>query len=315
MRQIPVSKNAWMVKDAEESAETLVIDVKQQKLVRTVRLGNQSAHVLWPTHDGNLVVRVGNELWLYDERLEKTTRFPLSTEYAPFEIQVSPDGRMIMAQRMLYQGKREDHLVTDLLQTDTLAPVVLRNAPRVLHLVSTGFIEVDEKANGDIYFRPFSNSTGKLLVKGKGRCSPHAQAVASDRVLVASCSAKKGQVVNLAGAPIHQIGDPSWDFAQTSVSGRAFVLGFQQYSKAHFLKDLNLLAVLAGVDDPADVVVLKAYERDSEKPILELGWKPAKSEPLYNSYDNFSVGLSPDGQLMAIVRGSWLEVYQLPISQ
>jgi hypothetical protein len=319
IQQIPVSKHAWMVKDAEESAETMVVDVKQQRQVRTVTLGNQNAHLLWPTHDGNLIVRVGDELWLYDGGLQKIARFRLSAEYTPLEIQISPDRRMILAQSWAHQktqdGKWTKRLVTDLLQTDTLTPVVLENAPLVHGLVDTGFIEMDEKTDGDVYFRRFKDSTEKLLVKGNGRCRSRAQAVGGDRVLVAPCSSKRGQVENLLGEPIYQIGDASWSFAQTSVSGKVFVLGFQQYSGTHFVKDLNLLSDLAGVDDPADVVVLKAYEQDSEKPVLELKWKPTKSEPLYNSYDNFAVGLSPNGRMMALVRGSWLEVYQLPISQ
>jgi hypothetical protein len=45
-----------------------------------------------------------------------------------------------------------------------------------------------------------------------------------------------------------------------------------------------------------------------------LKWKPAKTEPLYDSYDNFAVALSPNGRMMAVARGSWLEVYELSIS-
>lgn len=315
MEQVEVAKHAWLVKDAQQSARTMVVDVKQQKQVSTLTLGNQDAHLLWPTHDGNLIVRAGNELWLYNGELQKTARFPLSADYAPSEIQVSPDGRVIVAQKMLYQRRQEDHLVTDLLQTDTLTRLAFENAPRIDRLVGMGYIAVDEKADGGLYFRQFSNSTGELLIKGGGKCRPHAQAVAGDRILVAACSAKKGQIVNLAGEPTHPTEDASSDFVQTSVSGRAFILGFQQYSKRHFLQDFNPLVLMAGPDDPANVIVLKAYGRDSQKPILELKWKPTKSEPLYDSYDNWAIGLSPSGGLMAIVRGTWLEVYQLPIGK
>jgi hypothetical protein len=314
MEQIDVAKHAVLVKDAEQSAGTIVVDVKQQKLVDTVTLGNQDAHLLWPTHDGNLIVQAGNELWLYNRDLQKTGRFPLSPDCAPAKIQVSPDGTAIIAQTMPYHRRREDHPTTHLLRTDTLGPLAFANAPRFFSLVGTGFIAVDEKAE-KFYYRPFSNSTDQLLVKGSGKCLPHAQAVADDRILVASCSAKKGQVVNLEGQPTHSIEDDSWDFVQTSVSGRAFVLGFQRYSKGHFLQDFNPLVLMGGPDDPANVIVLKAYERDSQKPLLELKWKPTKSEPLYDSYDNWAVALSPSGRLMAIVHGTWLETYQLPIGK
>jgi hypothetical protein len=318
MQQIPVGNRAWMVKDAEQSAETMVVDIKQRKQVRTVTLGNRNAHFLWPTHNGNLIVRVGDELWLYNGALQKISDFRLSVDSTPVQIELSPDRRMLLAQSWLRQktieGGWTKRLVSDLLQTDTLSLLKLENVPIFPQLADSGFLEGDENGGGSIYFRPFSDSSRKLLIEGKESCPPRAQVVGVDRVLVARCTSTKGQVINLGGEPVHQTDDASWSFAQTSISGKVFVLGFQQYSRMHFLKDLNLIADLAGVDDPADVVVLKAYARDFEKHIFELRWKPTKSEPLYNSSKNFAVGLSPDGQMMAVVHGSALEVYQLPAS-
>ena len=293
----------------------MVLNVEEQRQLKTIALGNHRADQLWPTHDGNLIVKADNEFWLYNGNLERVGRFVLSEDYRSRDIEVSPDGRLLIAQNEsseIANGKRHKITVTQLLQADSLTPVAVHNLPRKIQLTENGIIARDE-TSGSLYLVPFSGSERKLLAVREGDCRPWVQAIGAKHFVVRSCSSKSTQILNENGEVLRQTGHGPGSFAQTCISGRTFVLGFQEYSKMHFIKNLNLLADLAGADDPSDLVILRAYSQDAEAPSLELKWKPKKSEPMFDTYDNNAVGLSPDGEKMAIIHGRWLEVYRVPV--
>jgi hypothetical protein len=313
--RVRVGKNAVLPKDPDLSAKTIIVDTTQKAQLKTVALGNENARQLWPTHDSNLIVKAGNELRLYDGDLHKIAQLQLSTDYMPANVEMSPDGRVIGFQRFQRDrnGKRE--LITELLDTATLTPVALTNPPGVIwSLLGTGFVGEEWSGKGDLYFHPFSGGRPKLLARAHDHCQFPVKSIATDRILVGNCGSKNLQIVNLSGELVREIHDDV-AFAQTSISGRTFILGFEKYSAAHFFKNFNLVANLAGVDDPADETLVRAYEADGENPIFQLKWKPKRSEPLFSAYDNSAIALSPNGKMAALIRGSSLEVYEIPTTR
>ena len=316
MQKIPVGKHAWMVSDAEDSTKTIVVDVKQQKVVRTLTLGNSNAQLMWPTSRGGLLVQAGSEMWLYNADLAKIATFPMAEAHS--RIQFSPDASVLSIQTPSWSktagGKWQSNGKTDFLQADALTLIPVVNPPKVPILADSGFVQV-EQSDGDVYFRPFASSERTLLTKSKAKCTARVFSLGHDKVLVGpNCSDREAKLLSLAGGPSVPINAGDLAFAQTSTSGATFVLGFQRKSRMHFLKDFNLLGDLAGTEEISELASLEAYESNSGKKIFQLTWKTAKDEPLYNSYDNSAVALSPDGLMLAMIHGNWLEVYQLPVS-
>ena len=314
IQQTLVGKHAWLPRDAGDSANTMVFDLEKQKVIQTIAFGNRNALKMWPTHSGNLIVQLGDHLVLYDAEFKRIAASQIPDEYA--RILLSPDGKLIMAQKTFTSkskdGKWLKTFKADLLQADTLEPLDVQIPFTVDQLTDTGFIHVAEDG---LYFRSFAESTDKLLKKQTKNCLPRVEVIAPDQVMIGTCDSRKGQILSLEADVVRTLDDASPSFARTSTLGNVFVLGLETYSKTHVLKNLNLLADLAGVDDPTDEMILKAYTSTSETPLLVLKWKVGKNDPEYNNINAESlVALSPAGSMLAVIRGAALEIYQLPIT-
>jgi hypothetical protein len=291
-----ISSDRLLVRHHEK---LLVFDLIKRKILAAVALDNDVREGIWATHDGNFLARSGPRLVLYDSGL----RVVASTEI-PYmaEVQVSPSGKLASA-------AWNSQVI--LLNTDTLAPISSKTI-LAFKLANTGFVEPNWLTNGDVYFKPFGGGE-KLLLKGNRRCVGDVYVLDLDNILIDTCPFKAGQVVNLEGQKVYLIPDiDGLAFARANADGTRFVLGFQRYSKSHVWRDLNIIADIAGVDDPSDLIVLRAYEKGSGKPTFELSWKLVKDEAMYGRYDNSAVALSPDGGVLATARGGAVEIYQLP---
>lgn len=136
---------------------------------------------------------------------------------------------------------------------------------------------------------------------------------------MAACGKESGEIVDLATAQaklnVSEIG--SADFAQATISGRRFALGFQEYSKAHVVKKVvNPLTYIEALgtccDDPSNLFRLQVYDRESGRVVAEFHWKMDKSDPMWERYDNSAVALSPSGEYVAFLHGTAVEVYRIP---
>lgn len=290
-----ISNSRLLVRHHEK---VVVFDLIKREILATVTLDNDLRQGIWPTHDGNFLARSGPRLVLYDSGLQVVARTDI-----PYmaEVQVSPSGELATV---------DSRSQVALLNTDTLASISSKTITE-FKLANTGFVEQHWSTDGDFYFKPFVGGE-RLLLKGKRHCVGTVYVLGLDNVLIDTCSFKAGQVVNLEGKTVYSISNiDDLAFARANSSGTRFVLGFQRYSKSHVWRDLNIIADIAGVDDPSDLIVLLAYEKGSGKPIFELSWKLVKDEAMYGRYDNSAVALSPDGSVLATARSGAVEIYQL----
>jgi hypothetical protein len=292
---------------SETPWKTFVFNVGKQRLLQTVELRNRLVTDMWPTHNGNLVVRSSDQLILYDRDFKEVAKAQIPHE--AIDIQLSPEGTRLAW--TTWPSKKAKITVLDANTLKTIAEEISAIPPE---LASEGLIYGNwgTGENGRVYFRPFDGSGERVLFEGKPKCGSGAQVLDKDHVLLRTCVHKDAYVVDFDGRVSGEIhGDPS--FIQTSTSGKSFAFGIQTYSATRFSKNLNLLADLSGVEEYAEKFVLRAFETKSNKLVLELKWKLQKDEPMFNRYDNQIVALSPNGHLLATIRGKSLEVYELPI--
>lgn len=292
---------------SETPWKTFVLDVGKQRLLQTAELRNRSAIDMWPTHDGNFVVRSSGDLILYDRDFREVTKTQIPKE--AIHIQLSPDGT-----RLAWTTWPSRKAKITVLDADTLRTITEEISAIPPKLASEGLIyeNSDTGQDGRVNFRPFNGSGERALFEGKPKCGSGAEVLDKSHVLLGTCVNKGHYLVDFAGHVSGEI-HSNWSFIQTSTSGRTFALGIQQNDATHFFKNLNPLSALAGVEEDAEEFVLRAFETKSVKTVFELRWKLNKDEPMFDRYDSSIVALAPNGQLLATIRGKWLEVYRLTI--
>jgi hypothetical protein len=309
IRLVFLTDEILLVSAGERPPSALIFDVTHRKLLRTAVLGSARASDIWPTHDGNFFVRSPDDhLVLFDRDFKEVVRVQIPREAT--NIQLSPDGRKIAW--TYWPSNRSTR--TTVLDADTLKTIMEESSTIPPRLASTGLLYENWYYGGDgrVYVKPFSGVGEQVLHRGKPKCLSLAEGVYTDHFLLKTCAHKNPYIVDLAGQPSYEV--PAGHFLQTCTSGKSFAMGEQRYSATHFLKNLNLPADLAGVEEYAEEFALRAYESKSGKLVVELKWKLNKNEPMFDRYDNDIIALSPNGQLLATIRGTWLEVYDVPIN-
>jgi len=207
------------------------------------------------------------------------------------------------------------------LATDTLAELatVPSDSGYIISLSEAGYIVYDSqgKEGWEISFNLFADSHPQSLGKSNKNCDPGFGISESEFVRLA-CGKKRGEIIDITTGKVRaEVSDPGQaQFAQATASGKRFALGYEDYSKAHVVKQLaNPLTYIEALgtccDDPSNLIRLRIFDQESGNLLTEFRWKTSKKEPPHD-YRNSAVTLSPDGKYVAFLRGVLVEIYRIP---
>lgn len=304
-----LTENDLLISYGDEFARTSEFNVEQQKIVGDVTLKNEKGSDLWVTHQGNILVRGPQALMMYDPQFRLIRKFGVADAA---RVDVSSGGKYAWIWTASgFPVPQWKNLVID---ADTFDEVsTFQRASTGLQLGNNGFFQVSS-GDGNIYVLPIDASGSSLLQKRDSRC-PAGQvfALSSRLFLLPACNRKSLQVLNSEGALQYEIPVRyGLAFVQTDRAGVHFACGFLGYSAHHIVRDLDLPANLAGVDNPSDLFDLRVYNETDGNMVLDLKWGLEKGDALSERYDNAAIALSPSGQLLAFIRGSDLQIVHLP---
>jgi hypothetical protein len=293
----------------------LVFNLNNRQLEKSLPLGNCYVIHVWSTASGNLVVYCRDHFVVYDKDLQIRAELPLENWGSPIE--VSPSGALFTLNAghwgLDQAGKSTFFPNTVLMQAETLQ-LLQSNLPDDSGPVTDAGAIVS-KPDG-LYFWGFAGSESKLLIrfKSKSDCRAYTRILGPDRLVAWTCRARSPIVVNLAGAPIFTLSDTDGVVGATpSISGDRFLLVIQKETPSYAFKHaINPVGVLAGADIFPNLDVLRAYDQQSGKLLLELKWKLQPDDPIFGGFGEGVGALSRSGTLLAAIRGKSLEVYEIP---
>jgi len=100
--------------------------------------------------------------------------------------------------------------------------------------------------------------------------------ISESEFLRLACGKERGEIIDIITGKVRvEVSDAGQaEFAQAAASGKRFALGFQDYSKAHVVKQLaNPLTYLAALgtccDDPPNLFRLRIFDQESGNLLTE----------------------------------------------
>ncbi len=274
--------------------QTLVFDLRTKKLVAQGRLGgNRLARNFGPTRDGRFVVRTYTDLRLFSPDLKQLASFPLPPQPVWTDFQVTPDGRRIVV-------PNGDWLL--ILDADSLVKLHQVPASRNYATVFDGDARLDwglRPGISDKVFLRVSAQPADMLYQAPDN-SPLSAAFLADEVVYVERD-DAAVVLSADGKQLYSLklrGDAH--LVHTSLGGQRFALeSLGATFGGRLLHPLDRSGQ-RGVDKET----VEVFEVGSGKQVFALEWRPGRHPS--------DVALSPDGLRLALIRGGFLEVYDLP---
>jgi hypothetical protein len=303
------------VTTGEFRSNGLVFNLNSQQLEQRVPLGNCYVIRVWSTPTGNLAVFCRDHFTVYDRDFHVSAELPLE-RWGP-SVEISPNGRLFALDQSYTRRNAAGEWVTypshHLIEADTLKQLQSNMLAEFGPITDDGLIV--SKPDG-LYFSPFAGGALRPLIKFKPKpgCEAYSRVLGPDRLIVWSCRARLPIVINLAGTSLYTVNDADGlATAIPSVSGDRFLFVFQRETRSYAFKHgVNLLEDLAGADIPPNLDMLRAYDGQSGKLLLELKWKLQSGDPVFGGFGEGVGALSRNGTALAAIRGRSLEVYQIP---
>ena len=314
-----LTDDVLLISNGHSSPISVVYDIPRKEIVRTGRMCGLTGKSVWATPGGMLLSDCYDGLVLYDLEFRQIAKFQTRLDHYTIRntLSLSPTHELVALSPFPKLG------ATTVLATATLTEVHSFPSPSVgmLGLYKTGYT-VATYAKGmnevEVSFYPFLGLQPILLIKREKSCWWDTFGISESELLKPCGQGGKGKVidVNTAQNTLRIPDIESANFVQTSGSGKRFALGFQEYSKAHTIKQIinpftYLLALGACCDDPSNLFRLRVYDQGSVGAVAEFHWKTNKNDPMWERYDNSAVALSPSGEYVAFLRGTVVEVYRI----
>jgi hypothetical protein len=298
----------------------VLYDVPNKKVARMGTTCALTGRSVWATAEGKLLTACADGLVLYDPQLRQIAKFQVALSYYTLRntLLLSPTHEFIAFNLLPGQSTLKVLATATLTEFDSFLPP---SSALVEDLFEGGYTAapyVKGREGVELSFYGFRNSQPILLLKTDKTCFANGFGVGKSEFLK-TCGKDKGEIIDVGTARAKLIvsGVESANFAQTTVSGKRFALGFQDYSKAHTVKQfVNPLTYLEALgtccDDPSNLFRLKVYDQQSGRAVAEFHWKTNKKEPMWERYDNSAVALSPSGAYVAFLHGTDVEIYRIP---
>lgn len=299
-----------LISNGQSSPTSALYDIIDRKVIRTGKTCGVSGLKVWGTFSGNVLAACNHGLVLYDQEFQPIAHF--SDYLKNYDLLLSPTRRFLAVDPLPRRGAAK------VLTTDTFAEFATYPSQSVyiISLSQAGYIVYDSlkgKEGWELSFYPFPDLHPQSLVKRNKNCGRVGYGISESEFLRLACGKEYGEIIDITTGKVRaEVSDAGQaDFAQVAASGKRFALGYQDYSKAHVVKQLaNPLTYLA--DDHSDLFRLRIFDQESGNLLTELHWKTNKKEPLYDRYNNYSFALSPNGEYVAFLRGVLVEVHRIP---
>ncbi len=308
-----------LISNGDSSPISVLYDIKAKKVVRTGTTCATTGRSLWATPGKNLLAACPNGLVLYNLEFQPIAHFAAPLTYNQNEtLLFSPTREFIAVNPLPRRGNAK------VLTTDTLTVVASypSESDYVTNLYRAGYLvyaSTKGKKGWELSFYQFPDLQPQLLFKSSQNCATVGFGISESEFLKPHWGKDQGEIIDVTSGQVmlkpFDIGSPQ--FVQTTVSGKRFALGFQQYSKAHIVKQLvNPLTYIEALgtccDDPSNLFRVRVYDQQSGHMLAEFHWKTRKNEPLWDSHGNSAVALSPRGGYLAFLRATAVEVYRIP---
>jgi hypothetical protein len=305
-----------VISNGQSSPASVLFHTTKNKILRTGNTCATTGRSVWASSAAGMLVACAKELVLYDQEFRPMAHIAAELKYVEQQtLKFSPTREYVAVEGA---GK---YSIT-VWSTDTLSQVASfpLGSKYITGIFKLGYLVygIPKGAQGGgLTFFPFQASQGKTLLNDETNCGA-SFAIGESEVLATQCGKRPGEIIDVSTAQVRvQVPETkSATFAQTSISGKRFALGFQEHSRVHTLKQvLNPFTYIKALgtccDDPSDLFTLKVYDQQSGRVLTEFQWKTNKNEPLWERYDNSAVALSPTGDYVAFLRGSVVEVYEI----
>jgi hypothetical protein len=307
-----------------------VIDLPTGKIVAQDEwLLHDRARYLWKLGEDRMMLRVGSQLYTVDDKLHMKGLYQSPT--ALEDVQISPDGRLLVVQDMHERHTPEEH--NRLMQQaairggsppseDVLVHMIRLDEPKVMlnaradasgDVPATAegfFMEKQRKENlWDLRFQPYekaaANGEGNPVTQIESTCEPTAKVLNEQSVLVLNCPrTHDGRYVAAYALNGQKLWDGHW---QSNFTWPSFRISQSGTSVA-----ISWLAVSRSVsahepidDDEVQSQVLSVLDSKTGNLRLALLLKP-----IVSAGGNFA--LSADGNRLAVLNHGAVEVYDLP---
>lgn len=273
--------------------ETVVFDLETKKPVARGRLGgNRLARNFAPTHDGKFVVRTYTDLRLFGANLAVLATYPLPPGPTWADFQVTPSGRRIVV-------PDGDWIL--MLDADSLERIQEIPAARHYAMVFSDTARLDlglKPGTDDAVYLRFPGRPAKLLFQTPDSSSISVEFLTDDHVyverdasaVVLSTEGKQLYALKLRGE-VHRV--------HACLGGQGFALESWGVTLAG-----RLLHPFDRSGRRVDREFVEVFDTSTGRKVFEMEWSPRR----YVS----DVALSPDGHRLAVVRGGFLEIYDLP---
>ena len=312
--------------------------------------GKVLASTVWHTHDhgrylwsigrGRFLVRIGRQLFVIAPLARLNTkepfqilRFPERTGM-PAAVLLSPDGELLTVETQVRERRptrqvlgpteedREDErrareVVVDFYRLSgegseasplrvALVGAVKSPEPIALPLDGDGYLRIGENRRGQwpVVFHEFAGKA-EPIAPVMSSCVPRLQLVSRSQFLAFACQGSEDrQKMESYGFDGHENWEESLATSLAPVSF-AFAPEAGRFAMSRLVEGFAPAASATISASSASVQEIRVYQTESGDLLLKMQATPAFKIP-----ENFD--LSADGHLFAVVRGSQLEVYELP---
>jgi hypothetical protein len=303
-----------LISNGQSSPTSVLYDIDDRKVIRTGKTCGVTGLKVWGTFSGSVLAACNGGLVLYDQEFRPIAHF--SAALKTYDLLLSPTRRFLAVNPLPRRGAAK------VLTTDTLAEIATfpSKSGYIINLSQAGYIVYDGpkgKEGWEISFYPFADLHPQSLVKSNKNCGQAGFGISESEFVSLACGKERGKIIDITTGKVRvEVSDAGQaDFAQATEPGKRFALGYEDYSKAHVVKQLaNPLTYIGALgtccDDPSNLIRLRIFDQESGNLLTEFHWKTSKKEPPHD-YRNSAVTLSPNGKYVAFLRGVLVEVYRI----
>jgi hypothetical protein len=304
-----------LISNGQSSPTSVLYDIIDRKVIRTGKTCGVTGLKVWGTFGGNVLAACNGGFVVYDQEFRPIAHF--SAALNTYDMLLSPTRRFLAVNPLPERGAAKV-LTTDILAEFATFP---SKSGYIISLTQAGYIVYDsakEKEGWELSFYPFPGSHPQSLLKSNKNCNA-GFGISESEFLKLACGKERGKIIDITTGKFRaEVSDAGQaDFAQAATSGKRFALGYQDYSKAHVVKQLaNPLTYLAALgtccDDHSNLFRLRIFDQETGNLLKKFHWKTSKNDPLHDRYTNYTFALSPNGEYVAFLRGVLVEVYRIP---
>jgi hypothetical protein len=309
-----------IVSNGRSSSAYAIYDVTRSRIVGTGSTCAFTGSDLWTTPRGNILAACPEGLVLYDREFHELAR--IKVRYSQYTVRetliFSPTRELVAVDPLPRQG------VARVFATDTLTETttIPSTSKYISGIFSSGYVVYEHNKSThreELQFHGYSGAKSTLV--STKPCGPAwVLGISETEFVKPACGQTSGEIIDVLAGKV-RLKLPQTDFAwiaYPSSSGYRFALSFEEDSKSRKLNQaLNPFSYLAALatyaPDRANLFRLRIYDRRSGEVLAEFHWKMGDQDPM-RRIDNSGVALSPNGEYVAFVRGTAVEVYRVPDS-